>query len=377
MVGEGLGARNRCSTATEDHWKRQAPERLWAVPAKIRDAAVMDVQKACAALEAKEMTFKRQLKFRTSKDKSQSISIESIMLNCKTANSVFAPIFGTVEDRTVMRTEDGKMLPNVFESDVRVQRERLSGRFFICIPVEISTTPNREASESGPETQGPALALSLLEKDRAGMIAAIDPGIRTFATVYDAGRERIVKWASGNRLLKWLARKIDRLERAAASAPRRKTRLAIHRLANRVRRRATNLTRELHHKLARWLCQTFEVVLLPKFSVRDISRRERKNKKRRVIGKKDVRMLYAMAPYTFRMFLQHKAREFGTSVIFCDEYYTSKTCTSCGMLDHSLGGKPVYRCPCCRVEYDRDAGAARNILLRYIATRLCPNETRE
>jgi len=37
-----------------DGWEVKAPERLWSVPAKIRDAAIMDVHKACAALKAKE-----------------------------------------------------------------------------------------------------------------------------------------------------------------------------------------------------------------------------------------------------------------------------------------------------------------------------------
>ena len=83
------------------------------VPVKIRDAAIMDVHKACVALKAKEKKFKRQLKFRSSKDHNHSINIESQALNCKTCDSVCAPLFGTVTDRSVMRTERGKELPKV------------------------------------------------------------------------------------------------------------------------------------------------------------------------------------------------------------------------------------------------------------------------
>jgi len=94
-AGAGVSTgKKRNKTAGEtngpDGWKLKAPERLWSVPAKIRDAALMDVHKACAALAAKERTLKRKLKFRTAKDRTQTIYIESQALNCKTTNSVFA-----------------------------------------------------------------------------------------------------------------------------------------------------------------------------------------------------------------------------------------------------------------------------------------------
>ena len=57
------------------------------MPAKIRDAAIMEMHKACVALNVKEKKFKRQLKFRSSKDHNHSINIESQALNCKTCDS--------------------------------------------------------------------------------------------------------------------------------------------------------------------------------------------------------------------------------------------------------------------------------------------------
>lgn len=139
-------------------------------------------------------------------------------------------------------------------------------------------------------------------------------------------------------------------------------------LANRIRQRVKDLTDEMHRKLAIWLCESFEVVLLPKFSAKGVSRRKGLPAgKKRVLCSNSVRQLSQMAPYRFRMFLLHKAREYGTRVVVCDEHFTSKTCTACGLLNHKLGGDKTFVCPHCRVRYDRDAGAARNILLRYIA----------
>jgi len=344
-----------------DGWKACAPTRLWAVPAKIRDEAVLDVHKACSALKAKERVFKRKLKFRTAKDYSQSIYIESQMLNCKTPSSVFASLFGTVNDRSAMLTESGKWLPDVFDRDVRVQYERLTKRFYVCMSVDIVDTAR------APETQGCSVQ----------HVAAIDPGIRTFVTLYDPGRERVVEWGmhggrkdgrhGGTELLGWLTRKIGRLERAARQAHGRH-RQRIRRLANRIRQRIKDLTAELHHKLALWLCQNYSVVLLPKFSVKGISRRKGLPAgKKRTICRNAVRKLAQLSPFTFRQFLLHKAREHGTRVIICDEHYTSKTCTCCGMLNHGLGASKTFVCPTCSAVYDRDAGAARNILLRYIS----------
>jgi len=124
----------------------------------------------------------------------------------------------------------------------------------------------------------------------------------------------------------------------------------------------------MHHKLALWLCQNYSVVLLPRFSVKGISRRKGLPAgKKRAICRNAVRKLVQMSPFTFRQFLLHKAREFGTRVFICDEYYTSKTCTRCGILNHGLGASKTFVCPSCSATYDRDAGAPRNILLRSIS----------
>jgi putative transposase len=276
-----------------------------------------------------------------------------------------------------MRTERGKELPKTFESDVRVKYERLTDRYFICMSVEIAVkAPETQGRPSG-ETSTEMQVVEEEEEPIIKHIAAIDPGIRTFVTLYDPGRERIVEWGmhggrkdrthDGTKLLGWLTRKIGRLENAAKQAHKRH-RQRIRKLANRIRHRVIDLTTELHHKLALWLCQNYSVVLLPKFNAKGISRRKGLPAgKRRAICRNATRKLAQMSPFTFRQFLLHKAREFGTQVLICDEYFTSKTCTNCGMLNHDLGASKTLVCPACSATYDRDAGAARNILLRYIS----------
>ena len=343
----------------DNPWEKVAPSRLWSVPAKIRDAAVMDAQKACVALAAKEGRLKRNLRFRTSKDARQSIYLESHQLNKKTMGSLYAPLFGCMSDRTTMRTEDGKVLSGEFPSDCRVTHERYTDRWFICMSVPLRA----------PETQG-----RVAKENRD--VVAIDPGIRTYATCYDPGREQIIEWATtggrkngkskGSELAGWLTRKMGRLENKAKKAHGRHRR-RIRAVAARKRAKVIYLADELHHQLALWLCRNYRVVLLPKYSVKQISRKKRPAGQKRALGRNSVRRLAQLSPFRFRQFLIHKAREFGTTVVICDERYTSQTCTSCGMLNPGLGTAKLFECPWCGAAYDRDHGAARNILLRYVA----------
>ena len=72
--------------------------------------------------------------------------------------------------------------------------------------------------------------------------------------------------------------------------------------------------------------------------------------------------------YSFRQTLKNKAKQFGVTVSIANEAYTSKTCDKCGTIHTKLGGNKVFKCPKpgCGHIADRDAHAAKNILLRLI-----------
>ena len=365
-VSTGAAARvkgKKMGPAKANGWEAQAPKRLWPVPAKIRDAAVIDLHNACKALVAKENRMKRTFKLRCKKDLTWTMSIESAQINCKTKRHALAPLFGTVTDRSNMRVESSMPLPLVFIHDVRIQYERLTDTYYLCLPMECPRPKDVQAR-------------------RAPRIAAIDPGVRTFGTIYDVASSRIVEWATtggrknghgkGTELLGWLVRKISRIEWRAkklrcAHKYRNRRRQRMRAVANRIRQRIRDLKKDLHHKMAVWLCKTYDTVLLPRFAAKGMSRRKGLPAgKKRCLARTTVRKMAQLSPFEFRMFLLHKAKEYGTRVIICDEQYTSKTCTNCGLLNTRLGSSKKFICPHCAVTYDRDAGAARNILLRYI-----------
>ena len=48
-----------------------------------------------------------------------------------------------------------------------------------------------------------------------------------------------------------------------------------------------------------------------------------------------------------------------------DEYYTSKTCSNCSIINNKLKGSKIFKCKC-GLNIDRDYNACRNILMLSI-----------
>ena len=96
----------------------------------------------------------------------------------------------------------------------------------------------------------------------------------------------------------------------------------------------------------------------------------------RKINSKTARSMYTWSHYRFRQFLKHKSREHPWSrVVEVREDYTSVTCGNCGALHGNLDKNKLYACSPrgetlpCGYHADRDANAARNILLRFLTER--------
>ena len=236
-----------------------------------------------------------------------------------------------------------------FESDLILQKDVL-GRYWLIAPYYVV-----------PDNQG-----SFGERG----CCAIDPGVRTFATVYDPehGLHKIGDGASSRifGLLKnldallakqaeWDERVGRSKKRVACSRSRRRLALAIQRLRERVK----DLVRELHRKTAHFLTTRYHTIVLPPFETKKMS-----SKICRKLRKKSVRQMLGMSHYAFRLKLQAKAEQRGCTVHILGEEYTSKTCTSCGNIHEKLGSSERFVCPTCAVVYDRDGGAARNIFIK-------------
>ena len=128
--------------------------------------------------------------------------------------------------------------------------------------------------------------------------------------------------------------------------------------------RIQNRINEVHKKSSTWLCRNYRVILLPKFeSSRMVRRCHRK------LAAKTAHGMLNWAHYRFRQRLVSMAELYPwCRVILCDEPFTSKICGQCGELHHNVGSSKTFKCPSrtCGYHADRDASAARHILLRYL-----------
>lgn len=390
----------------------------WALetPYDVRDEAMADVLKAIKSNRALKRT-KFHLKFRSRKDKQESFCI--LKKHWNRSRGMYAPIFSPA------KLKSSEPLPDELQCDSRVIKDRL-GRWYLCLPMSVemvdvgrdkqhaewgirttaaaagptstppwsvpvpvpvpapgdvsdqvqpprgenqstklrqTKTPTGSGSDSSP---GGEQSLSLCSRQCGGgqAIISLDPGVRTFMTGFDPSGE-IWEWGKQDigRIYR-LCHVVDDLQsRWMGKDVRHKRRYNMRKAARRVRYRIRNLIDEVHKKLAKWLCEKYDVVLLPVFETSKMIR-----KGQRKLRSKTARAMVTWSHYRFRQRLLYKSSIYTHSprIILCDEAYTSKTCGSCGHIHDKLGGSKVFHCPRCNYTTDRDVNGARNILLRYM-----------
>lgn len=141
-------------------------------------------------------------------------------------------------------------------------------------------------------------------------VAALDPGIRTFQTLYDSNNN-IVEFGCGD------VYNIDSEE-----------------------------IPEIHNKIADYLISKYEIILIP-----------------RLLLKTDNPYYHIWKHSQFVDVLQSKAKRTQCKVIEVEEAYTSQTCSRCGFNSHP-GSSKTFKCDNCKLVIDRDVNGARNILLK-------------
>lgn len=334
------------------------------IPYDIRQEAVRDYVKAQKAHVAKQkaqakrgerVQTKFQLKFKSiRKDPQQCVYVHKKHWKTKKATSPLSVSHVFYASR--MRCEHSYTLPKSLPFDSRLIRTR-TGKFYLCVP-RCTIQRHTENNER---------------------VIAIDPGVRTFGTSYDnEGNAHEFGKNAAHHLIKTHAYRIDklkskicRMEDSGELNHKKRYRMKSALLRKQERMRAK--VKEFHCKYAKWLCDNYNVVLLPSFDTQGMVKRKNvtfnQGKKQRSISTKTARAMCTMSHFGFKQRLLSKQREYpNCNVIICDEAYTSKTCGACGVLNDSLGGKKEFECAFCGYCADRDVNAARNILLKYIAT---------
>jgi putative transposase len=198
---------------------------------------------------------------------------------------------------------------------------------------------------------------ALMSVENQARIAAIDPGVRTFATIFST--DGIGKIGSGDfRRIVRLAKSLDNLLSKLTKVKSRKRR-RLKKAANSLRRKIHNLVMELHYQALKWVFERFDVLILPECdftsAVSTITRK---------IDKKSVRSLLTWAFGLFRKRAASVAQRLGRRVFVVNEAYTSKTANWTGEMFQNLGGRKIIKSGGLR--FDRDVNGALGIYLKAL-----------
>lgn len=301
------------------------PEWSKSVPFQIKSIGIKD---ACLAVKAAKKGFGkdgqiRKCKFRSRKDTKQSLFIpKSAIKDCG--------IYHTILGQSKLK----EALPKGF-SDGRLTLAY--GEYYLVV--------SEKVQPSKPDNQG--------------RMVALDPGVRTFMTFLS---EDSFGWLGNdsNLFIQKLCFKLDKLVSKISKAPCQQKR-RLKQAASRLRCKIKNLVKELHHKVAKFLVDNFDVILLPTFETSQMV-----SKSRRKLRDKSVRQMLTLSHFEFKNFLKWKAWESSKTVIECNEAYTSKTVSWTGEIIKNLGGARTIKSQSTGLKMNRDINGARGIFLRAL-----------
>ena len=309
-------------------------------PRQIKVGAVMDACQAVstAKIKCKQTGEYQKVSFRSRKRK-QTLYLRADSLK---ENGFYVRFLGDMKLSEPLpaapQGNPGKVSKRDTDTEVKDSRLTLEhGRYFLCVSY-VERKKTREPS---------------------GRIVALDPGVRDFLTFFS---EDSFGWL-GQQCINRIQRLCQHCDNLLSRATREKRplRRALRKAANRIKVKIRNLIDELHKKIAHFLVTNFDIILLPTFETKQMSKRGA-----RKLRKKSVRQMLTLSHYRFKVFLKKKAKEYGVQVIDVCEAYTSKTVSWTGEIVANLGGSKVIKASEGH-RMDRDLNGARGIFIKNVA----------
>ena len=268
----------------------------------------------------------------------------------------FYPKFLGSPIKVKLRPKENKFIAQEIKHDVKIYKNAI-GKYYLLLPVSLD---------------------KLCGKDNLN-ICGIDPGIRTFVTVFDPCSNKVTKYASKNDYEKNLQKyhiKIDAIQQKRKqllnkygfknkkeidSKRKMKKYNQLTKIMETCRYRLRNATDNLHRSVANKLIKENKLIVLGNLQIQSIMKKNKLNTKTK-------RLCYLWSHYRFKQFLQHKALEatHPCYVIVQDESYTTMTCGRCGKRNSNVGSSEIFNCINCGYSTDRDVNGARNILRKYL-----------
>lgn len=322
---------------TKADWKeiskwllKDLPDWASPVPFQVKKIAIRD---ACFAVRKAKQDFTKtgkinKVHFRSRRDPQQSCFIPKSAVKLD-------GLYHTISGKGLRYSEQ---LPGEIADSRLILR---NGRWYLSVPIKSTTQI--------PENQG--------------RVVALDPGIRSFITFFaedSCGHLGQGDFGRIQRLATHLDNLLSKLDRGRKDDNvGAKRRYRMRKAAARLRQKIMDLIDELHWKVARFLVDSFDIILLPTFETKQMA-----SKAGRKLRKKSVRSMLTFAHYRFKERLKQKAFETGKVVYDVNEAYTSKTASWSGEIVKNLGGAKSIKSG--GIEVDRDINGARGIFLRAL-----------
>ena len=292
----------------------------------LRDEALRDLLKNIKSNEAKGIKF--EISFKKRKDEYIKGASISILAKYWNVNGFFSKILNP------KNIKSNEQLPDILMYSSRLKKTAIN-KYFISLPLPLDENQINEKEQN---------------------IIFIDPGVKCFLTGYDP-KGKIIQWGENDigriaRLLHY-KRKIQssKSSKSINSKKKRKLRIAELRISDKIK----NLVLDMHKKLAKWLCENYSKIYIPRLNFHKMKK----------LNSKEKAKMASLNQCAFVDRLIWKSREFKCKIYEVPEDYTSKTCSNCGSLKTELKGR-TYNCKCCNKIFDRDINASKNIMLKYL-----------
>ena len=304
------------------------PEWAAEIPYQVKKMAVSDAFQAFSngCKRAKKTGKPFKLSFRSRKDPQQSCFIPKSALSEKGVyNSKVSKLTGD---------ESLRMSEQVPEGACDSRLTMRAGRWYLNVPYKSKT----------------------VKADNQGRAVAIDPGVRTFATLFSEDSATKVGEQAISRIYR-LSKFLDRTYSDKSSAKSKEKRRLQKRI-DRTKHKIWDLVDELHFKLIRHLLDNFDLIYLPDFKTSEMT-----NRSKRKIGSKTARQMLTLSHFKFKQRLKSSATSLGKTVLDVCEAYTSKTASWTGEMRQIGSAKYIKSSG---VTLDRDVNGARGIYLRAL-----------
>ena len=218
---------------------------------------------------------------------------------------------------------------------VTVERKP-SGKYYISIMVECSNE----------------IELKINKKNNYNNlnVVGLDMSLSDFVVSSHEEDNTIVKYVRNYRKnekhLSKLQRKLSRKEKGSKNRMKSKRQVAV------LHEKIVNQRKDFITKTALYFARKYDVIVLEDINLQNMSRTLH-------LGKSVADLGFG----EFRTILEQKCKEYDTTIIYADKWYaSSKTCSSCGVINKSLKlSDREWVCTECGTYHNRDFNAALNL----------------